>query len=192
MAKQHFCVLPVIQDRRSIRQFEQIPVEQDKILTCIEAAQLAPSADHVQPWRFIVIDDPDIKNAFSKEVFSGVYRFTHWAVKAPVLIVLLADLNFIVHRVANKVQKIPYYFLDIGIAGEHFVLQAQSLGLGTCWIGWFNIKRAKRFLHIPKGMRVCGLIAVGYPRSRSILRAKKRKSLSELVHYNDWGNRFTE
>ncbi|MCJ7813130.1 nitroreductase family protein [bacterium] len=192
MVAERFGVLQVIRDRRSIRQFEPIPVEREKILTCIEAARLAPSADHVQPWRFIVLDDPDVKNAFGVEVFSGVYRFTRWAMNAPVLVVLLADLNFIVHRVANKVQKIPYYFLDIGIAGEHFVLQAQSLGLGTCWIGWFNIKRAETFLHVPKGMRICGLIAVGYPSTSLIPKEKKRKSLSEIVHYNRWGNRISE
>ncbi len=190
--EEHFDVLQVIQDRRSIRKFESKPVEREKILSCIEAARLAPSADHVQPWRFVILDDRDVKNKFGREVFSGAYRFTHWAMKAPVLVVLLADLNFVVHKVAKVIQKIPYYLLDIGISGEHFVLQAQSLGLGTCWIGWFNFKRAGQFLNVPKGMRICSLIAVGYPSTKSSLKAKKRKPLNALVHFNRWGNRLTE
>ncbi|MBN2029743.1 nitroreductase family protein [bacterium] len=188
---EHFDVLQVIRNRRSVRQFEPKPVEREKILTCIEAARLAPSADHVQPWRFVILDEPDVKNHFSREVFSGPYRFTRWAMKAPVLVVLLADLNFVVHRLAKVIQKIPYYLLDMGIGGEHFVLQAQSLGLGTCWIGWFNFKRAKQFLNISKGVRICGMIAVGYPASKLIPKEKKRKPLDELVHLNRWGNRIT-
>jgi nitroreductase len=180
-------VLKVIQDRRSVRKFDSRPVEREKILTCAEAARLAPSADHIQPWRFIIIDDPEIKEKFGKEVFSGIYRVTRWALNAPVIVVLLVDLNFLVHRVAKIVQGIPFYLLDIGIAGEHFVLQAKELGLGTCWIGWFNVKRARKFLKVPVGVKVCELMAVGYPAEGWEPKLKKRKSLGEIVFWGGWG-----
>ena len=55
-----------------------------------------------------------------------------------------------------------YYLIDIGIAIEHFVLQAEDLGLGTCWIGWFNEGAVKPILNIPQPKKIDILIALGY------------------------------
>ena len=182
-------LLKVIRERRSVRKFDPRPVERETILSCVEAARLAPSADNIQPWRFIVLDDPEVKETFGREVFSGIYRVTRWALKAPVIVVVLADLNFLVHRVARVVQDIPYYLLDIGIAGEHFVLQAQEVGLGTCWIGWFHPKKAQQFFKLPRSVRVCELMAVGYPSSGWKPNPQKRKPMEEIVFFNEWGRR---
>jgi len=138
----------LVKSRRSIRRYLDKPVEREKVLTCIEAARLAPSADNVQPWRFLIIDDPELKTQYAKEIFSGIYSISKFAEKAPVLIVILARLDIIANRIGKQIQNIQYYLLDIGIAGEHIVLQAQELGLGTCWIGWFNIRKARKFLKI--------------------------------------------
>ena len=100
--------------------------------------------------------------------------------------VLLADINLFVHRMGGALKKIPYHILDIGIAGEHFVLQAQEQGLGTCWIGWFDIKRATRFLKIPGHLQVCELIAVGYPARGWRPNPKKRKLVGDILHFNGW------
>jgi nitroreductase len=182
-------VLQVIRDRRSVRKFDPRPVEREKLLTCIEASCLAPSADNVQPWRFIVVDDRDRIQQLGDAIFSGIYRVTRWAMSAPVIVVLLADLNVIAHRMGNAVQKIPFHVLDIGVAGEHFILQAQSMGLGTCWIGWFHTKKAVKFFHIPKGVRLCQLIAVGYPKAGWRANPRKRKNpLDKIVFFNEWGN----
>jgi len=59
--------------------------------------------------------------------------------------------------------KIDYRLIDIGIAGEHFALAATAQGLATCWIGWFNEKRVKRVLGLPRSLRVLSLMSVGYP-----------------------------
>ncbi|MCK4556799.1 MAG: nitroreductase family protein, partial [Candidatus Aminicenantes bacterium] len=131
----------LVRSRRSIRRYLDKPVEREKILTCIEAARLAPSADNVQPWRFLIIDDPELKAQYAKKVFSGIYSISNFAKKAPVLILILARLDIIANRIGKQIQNIQFYLLDIGIAGEHVVLQAQELGLRTCWIGWFNIRR---------------------------------------------------
>lgn len=182
-------VLKIIRERRSLRAFDSRQVEREKILTCIEAARIAPSADNVQPWRFIVMDDPETKAQFENEVFSGIYRVTRWAMEAPVIVALCADLNFIVHKVARVLQTVPFYLLDIGIAGEHFVLQAQDLGLGTCWIGWFNVRRAQKILNLPNRVKICELMAVGYPKSDWKPRPRKRRALEDIVFFNAWGSR---
>ena len=180
-------VMRLIQERRSVRRFDRRTVERKDIIRCIEAARFAPSAENTQPWRFIVLDEPSKIQAFGNEVFSGVYRATRWAMRAPVIVVLLADVNSITHRIGSAFQRIPFYFIDIGIAGEHFILQARELGLGTCWIGWFNTRKAKKVLRVPRGIRVCELIAVGYQDNKWVARPRKMKELKDIVFFNLWG-----
>ena len=156
-------LLDIIRERKSVRKYLEKPIERDKIITCIEAARLAPSAENVQPWRFIVIDEPELKKNFCREVTGGIYRPTRFIEKAAAIVVILARLDLIANFLGRGIQGTNYYLIDIGIAGEHLVLQAQELGIGTCWIGWFNANRAKKFLNIPARYRVVSLIAMGYP-----------------------------
>jgi nitroreductase len=136
--------LELVQSRRSIRKYQDKPVEREKILQCIEAARLAPSAENVQPWRFIILDDPEIIRQMSDQAFSGIYSPIRFAAKAPVIVVILAKLDILANRIGKQIQGTQFYLLDIGIAGEHLVLQAQELGLGSCWIGWFNARKIKK------------------------------------------------
>jgi len=173
----------LVQNRRSIRKYLDKPVEREKILTCIEAARLAPSADNVQPWRFLVIDDPKLKDRLTAEVFSGIYSISSFAGKAPVIIVVLARLDIIANRIGKQIQNIHYYLIDIGIAGEHLVLQAQELGLGTCWIGWFNIRRARKILKIPRRYKIVSMMTMGYYEKKPS-RERKRKPLEDIAWFN--------
>lgn len=176
----------LVTQRRSIRRYLDQPVEREKILTCIEAARLAPSADNVQPWRFLIIDAPQVKQAFSKEAFSGIYFISRFAAKAPVLILILARLDIIANRIGKQIQGIHYYFIDIGIAGEHIVLQAEELGLGTCWIGWFNIRKTRKFFKIPPKYKIVSLLSMGYYEKKPT-REKKRRKMEEIVWFNRLG-----
>ena len=152
----------LIAQRRSIRRYLDKPIEREKILECLEAARLAPSADNVQPWRFLVIDNIDLKDKLGKEVFSGIYSVSKFAAKAPVLIVILARLDIIANRIGNQIQGVNFYLIDTGIAGEHIVLQAEELGLGTCWVGWFNSRKVRKILDIPKKYKIVSLLSMGY------------------------------
>jgi len=173
--------------RRSIRKFLDRPVERDKIEACLEAARLAPSADNVQPWRFIVVDDPQVRQRLAQEAFSGIYRICRFAAAAPVLILILAHPDILANKLGSAVQKTQFYLLDIGIAGEHLVLAATELGLGTCWIGWFNKKRVRKFFSIPGKYDVVAMMALGYF-DPTHLAPKRKKALSDIVRYNtfDW------
>ena len=178
----------LFKNRRSIRRYLDKPVERGKILTCIEAARLAPSADNVQPWRFLIIDDHDLIKQFSNKVFSGIYFISRFAAKAPVLIIILARLDIIANRVGKQIQGIHYYLIDIGIAGEHIVLQAEELGLGTCWIGWFNIRKARKFFRIPRKYKVVSLLALGYYEKKPS-KEKRRKMIEEIAWFNKIGEK---
>lgn len=175
--------LDLVGKRRSVRRFLDKPVEREKIITCIEAARLAPSAQNVQPWRFLVVDDPEIRDRFAQDVFSGIYSVSRFAAKAPVFILQLAGLDIIAHVIGKQIQNVHFYLIDTGIAGEHLVLQAAELDLGTCWIGWFNIKKARKFFKIPKKYKIVNLFALGYYEKKPP-KEKKRKKLEEIVSFN--------
>jgi nitroreductase len=176
-------VKEIIEQRRSIRRYLDKPVEREKILECLEAARLAPSADNVQPWRFLVIDDPELKDKFTKEIFSGIYSISKFAANAPVLIMILARLDIIANKIGKQIQNIHFYLIDSGIAGEHIVLQAEELGLGTCWIGWFNSRKARKVLNIPRKYKIVSLLSVGYC-ARRPSQEKKRKRLEDIAWFN--------
>jgi nitroreductase len=153
----------LVKSRRSIRKYLDKKVSRDNIEKCLEAARLAPSAENVQPWRFIVLDDAELLTNFTREAFSGIYLPTKFARKAPVIIVMLAKLDLFANRIGKQIQGIHYYFIDVGIAGEHLVLQARELGLATCWLGWFHPKKVRKFLKIPKSYKIVSLMSLGYP-----------------------------
>jgi nitroreductase len=172
----------VIQNRRSIRKFLDKPVEREKINACLEAARLAPSACNSQPWHYIVIDAPQVKTSFCKEVFEGIYAISKWAEKAPVLVAVVSDRGNFISRIGNFFRRTEFFLIDQGISGEHFVLRAHDLGLGTCWIGWLNSDKAAQFFNLPKGKKIEHLFAIGYPAEEPSPRP--RAKLEEIVSYN--------
>ena len=173
----------LVQGRRSIRRFLPQPVDREKILACLDAARRAPSAENAQTWRFLVIDDPDLRARFAAEAFGGIYAMTKFAAAAPVLILVLARPDFVANRIGRQIQGIPFFMIDVGIAGEHFVLQAEEMGIGTCWIGWFNLRRARKLLRIPRSHKIVSLIAAGYYDAKPS-REQIRKPLGDIAWFN--------
>jgi nitroreductase len=178
--------IEIVRSRRSIRRFLPRPVENEKILACLEAARLAPSSHNSQPWRFVVIDEPGLKEALCREAFSGVYKMSQFAAQAPVIVVVMAAKEVVAHRLGRRIQGVSFHLIDIGIAGEHLVLQAEELGLATCWMGWFNRRRARRVLKPPRKFEVVALLPVGYAASRPP-RETVRKPLAEIAWWNGFG-----
>ena len=74
--------------------------------------------------------------------------------------------------------------MDLGIAVEHFCLQAADLGLGTCIMGWFDEKRIARLLDVPRGKRIPLIIALGRPALST--RRKVRKTMDEMSSWNSY------
>lgn len=177
-------LMQVISTRRSIRKFQPKPVEREKINACLEAARLAPSACNSQPWQFIVIDDPKIREAFCKEAFSGAFAISKWAEMAPVLIAAVSDKGNFISRVGSFLRRTEFYLVDHGIACEHLVLRAWDQGLGSCWIGWLDSNKAEKFFKLPKGKKIEHLIALGYPDESPD--ARPRKKTEEIISYNEY------
>ena len=171
--------------RRSIRAFQDRPVEREKLGLCLEAARLAPSACNAQPWRFVVVDDPALKRRLAEAAFSGAYAVNRHAAAAPVLVAVVSQRGSALAWVGSQVQGTVFRLVDIGIACEHFVLQAAELGLGTCWLGWFDARAAARVLGVPGGRRVEMLLSVGYPAEAP--GPRPRRSLEAMSSFNGYG-----
>jgi len=174
--------------RQSVRSYSDKQIEQEKLLQCIEAARLAPSACNSQPWKFIVVDEPLLKKEVSKATFSEVVKFNKFALEAPVLVVVTASKGNLRTKVGQMITSLPYYLIDIGIAAEHFCLQATEVGLGTCMLGWFNEKKIRNLLDIPTKERIALVITVGYPKNELSMN-KNRKSINEISSKNSFTNR---
>ncbi|MCD6204802.1 MAG: nitroreductase family protein [Candidatus Marinimicrobia bacterium] len=177
--------LELVKKRQSIRKYADQKVDRSLIDQCIEAARLAPSARNSQPWSFIVLDDPEIIQKVSRKAFSGIYKTTRFAGKAPVLIVVITEKADYITSMGNLIRNVRYSLIDIGIACEHLVLQAEELGLGTCWLGWFSARGVKRVLKLPRSTQIDVLISLGYPLDPNYRRERKRRSLDDVRHYFD-------
>jgi len=173
----------LVQRRRSIRRFRPDPVDRADIIACLEAARLAPSASNVQPWRFLVVDDPELKARLAKAAFSGIFRMSNFVANAPVIILLLAKKDVVANRLGRAVQGVSYYLIDLGIAGQHLALQAEELGLGTCWVGWFNIRKTRKVLKIPRKYKIVAMMPFGHILKRPS-RPLLRKPLEEVAWWN--------
>jgi len=178
--------LKLCRRRKSVRRFAGRPVEREKIELCLEAARRAPSADNMQPWRFVVFDDPDKKARLVDAVLTGVFATSRKLAAAPVLVCLLIKEHLLVNKVAGAVQGTQYQLVDAGIGGEHLVLAAAEQGLGTCWIGWYDGRALIKHLGLRgKGYKPVALIALGYPAADVSAHERPRKPLSEIASWNE-------
>ena len=161
----------VIKNRKSIREYEDTPVPEDKLLRVLEAARLAPSGANKQLWKFVVVRDSKRRQELAKA--SGGQ--THVA-QAPVVIAAVSTLP-------EKIMKcgVPGYAVDLAIAVDHMTLAAVDEGLGTCWIGTFSQEAARDILKIPDNYRIVALLPLGFPKEPG--RPKVRKPLNEIVCY---------
>jgi nitroreductase len=173
----------ILRRRRSIRRYLESPVEPEKIRACLEAARIAPSSHNAQPWRFVVVDDAALKDRLATAAFSGIYGVSKFAAKAPVLVVLLAKRDLVAHHLGARFQKVPYFLIDMGIAGEHFVLQAEELGLATCWMGWINYRRIRKVLRVPRKLMIVAMMPLGYAEKRP-QREPPRRTLETIAFFN--------
>ncbi len=129
----------------------------------LEAARRAPSACNRQPWRFVVVTRSETRAVIaSRGLLPGLAA--GWVAEAPVLIVMGLRRAVVTHRLAPLFSGVDYPLIDLGIAGEHLVLQATELGLGTCWIGWIRPGVIRKLVGWPASIKPAIVFTVGWPR----------------------------
>jgi nitroreductase len=190
-------ILEPILNRRSVRRYKDTPVEDEKIMAMLEAARRAPSGDNSQPWNFIIVKSEEMRRKITAACHNQ-----KWMMQAPVHIACVGDLGVRLKDLKKKDQTLkstsllemqedsPLHELkliirDTTIAIDHLVLQAESMGLGTCWVAWFEQNGIRPVLNIPADKYVIAVICVGYAVKN--LKPRARKPLTTMVHYERWG-----
>lgn len=168
-------VFEAITKRQSIRCFKPEPVSDDSMKVILEAGRLAPSSLNKQRRRFIVVND-ELKKARLADA-SQDQRFV---AKAPTIIVVCSDDNT-EQKLANGVSS---WVADTTLSVSFMMLAAVEKGLGSCWIGAFEEESVRQVLGIPQNIKICCLLPVGIPASRS--KRTSKKPLESLVSYERW------
>ncbi|MCR4421275.1 MAG: NAD(P)H nitroreductase [Spirochaetales bacterium] len=176
-------VFELFKKRFSCRNFlKDKVIERDKILRCLEAARLAPSASNSQPWKYIVIDDPILKNEVVEYLTIGKIRFNQFAKDASAIIVVTEEPKNIELSIGQVALGRNFANFDIGCSVMQFCLAATDIGLATCILGIFDEKKIKKLLKIPFNRKIIVLIALGF--TDQMPKEKKRKEIEKIYSYN--------
>jgi len=145
--------LELAKARYSVRSFKKDAVEEEKLNLILEAGRVAPTACNKQPQKIYVIQSEEMR-----EKLASVCRFTFGA---PAVLAVCYDQNK-----AWKNDLSPEYRageIDAAIVCTHMMLEAWELGIGSCWVAWFNANEVHEALALPENVTVCGLLPIGYP-----------------------------
>jgi nitroreductase len=176
----------LISIRQSVRSYQGKPVEKEKLQLLIESVRLAPSASNSQPWTLIIVNEPELKSKVARATFTSAISFNRFAMEAPVIAVLTVEKPKAITQVGGWIKQREFPLIDLGIAAEHFCLQAAELGMGTCMLGWFDEAKIKRLLKIPRRTRVGLLITLGYATEGYRLRPKIRMPTEAMSCFNSY------
>jgi nitroreductase len=159
-------VLDFICKRRSVRRFQKKPVPDEVLEALMKAAMAAPSGNNAQPWEFVIVREPKIK-----EELSRVHSWVYMAAEAPAAVVVLG----------NKSSE--WWQDDCAAATENLLLAAANLGLGTVWCGIKEdqARAVRKILGAAGNMGVLCIVPLGYPAETLSPHTKYRK---DKVHWD--------
>lgn len=183
-------VIEAIQKRRSVRSYKPDPIPSDILNTLIEAGNMAPTGLNRQPWRFVVVEDPEFRRKLQKEAFSNFQkrvegwketdperyerwkeRETRWAEMGDPrgsgtseMIYFSAPVILFVIGTGKGVTEMA----DCSMVSHNIMLAAYSLGIGSCWVNLGNKVTGNpgivKALELKEGERLYGPIILGYPK----------------------------
>ncbi|MBQ2987929.1 MAG: nitroreductase family protein [Clostridia bacterium] len=145
--------LELAKERFSVRSFKKDAIEEEKLQAILEAGRVAPTACNLQPQKIYVIQSEEMR-----EKLASVCRFTFGA---PTVLAICYDKDK-----AWKNDLTPGYCsgeTDAAIVCTHMMLEAWELGIGSCWVAWFNAEEVHAALGLPENVELCGLLPIGYP-----------------------------
>ncbi len=162
--------IDALKKRRSIRSFKNNSVDRETVKEILDCARLAPSANNIQPWEFVVVE-----NAAMRKEIASLTDYGGFIREAPVLIVVLS--------------KNTKYYLEDGCAATMNILNAAyALGLGSCWVAGDKkayANKVKELLKVPPGFSLISLIPIGYQGEKGWSMSSKR-TLSEIIHWESF------
>ena len=166
--------------RQSCRGFAETPIEHEKLVKCVEAGRLAPSACNSQPWRFVVAETPSVVAEVAK--CGQQLNMNAFLSKAQAFIIVLEDHAVLMPGIRRIMDSQYFAKGDLGAATVQICLEAESQGLGTCIIGMYDREGLCNLLNLPTDTRFAAFIAVGSP-AEDTVRTKSRKPLDDVARF---------
>ncbi len=170
-------VKEAILGRRSVRRFRKGEVSRNTIIELIELGNAAPSAGNLQARDFVVVESQEIK-----EKLAAAAGRQHFIAEAPVVVVVCANLDRILHYGKRGVNL--YCLQDSAASIQNMLLAIHDMGLGCVWVGAFNEFRVSKILDLPGHIRPIALLPIGEPASQP--EARKKTPIEDLIHYEKW------
>ncbi len=165
--------IKLLKTRRSIRKYIDKDIPREIIEDIIDCARLAPTANNLQPWIFIVIKDKKLKSKISDITDYGKF-------------ITQANVCIAVFCKSTK-----YYLEDGSAATQNILLAAWDYGIGSCWIAGdkkFYCEEIRKMLNVPSDYKLVSLISLGYPEENELKRVQniKKKSLKEVLYWDKY------
>ena len=169
--------LRIANQRQSCRNYDATrPVEKEKLDAILMVARLSPSACNGQPYHITVCEGNAAVAVAKATMGMGMNKFSS---DAPLILVLSEEPYVKSAAVGAKLKKNDYRSIDIGILSAYITAEAESQGLGSCILGWFDNDKIKNICGLSGDVRL--VITLGYAKEGDKLRPKKRKNIEELV-----------
>lgn len=176
----------IVNKRYSCRSYDtEKQISRDVVEEIIEAGRLAPSACNSQPWKFIVVDEPEIIKEVAKTTQSALLGINKFTPDVKAFIVIVKETKAFSEKVAQIMKHRDYVPYDIGIVSATMCYKATELGVGTCILGWYDGAKIQEILGVPQSKSVELLIALGYPKSDEVPQ-KRRKQKEIVLSYNKY------
>lgn len=166
--------------RQSCRSYADKPVEHEKLVKCVEAARLAPSGCNSQPWKFVVVETPEVVEKVAK--CTQVLGANSYISSAKAFIVVLEEHAVLLQQVRAVFDSQVFAKGDLGAAAVTICYAAQEQGLGSCILGLFDRAALSNILSLPLEQRYFCVIALGYENDTTT-RPKMRKPLEEITKF---------
>ncbi|MGC8849457.1 MAG: nitroreductase family protein [Candidatus Bathyarchaeia archaeon] len=170
----------VLETRRSIRKFKPDPIPGGLVEKLLDAGRCAPTAGNIQPWRFIVVDDPSTLEMIRK-VSPGYFG------GAPLAVIVCSDRRRS-QELGGAVARNYLSIVDCAMAAGYILLAAQALGLGGCCVKSFSTPAIKEILEIPEGIEPELMLALGWPDEQPMKPPKL--GLEEVTYHNLYGAKW--
>lgn len=173
----------IIKSRRSIRDYKPGIIPVDIISKLVEAAQWAPTAGNLQPLELVIVKDVDNKLALVSA--AGGQEFLS---ECSVVFVMGANIPRTQSKYKDRGEHL-YCLQDVAAATQNVMLLAQALGIGSCWVGAFNESEVSKVCNFPDYVRPVVMIALGYHDTNVEVMVRPRRSKSDFVHLEAFGNK---
>lgn len=161
-------ILEIIKSRRSIRNYKKEKIKDEDILKILEAGRWAPSASNNQPWRFIVVKDQELIKKIGDAC--KILTINSFVETSPLIVIIYSE------------KKHKWVDLDCGMCAQNMMLEAHTLGIGSCFIGAYRENKIKKIVNLTDEFNVIGLITFGYIESGKNF--SERLNLEDLIMYD--------